>query len=289
MTRPTLPGSMDVEIQTPAGSLAGRLARPERPPKGALVLLHGFASHLAEFTDAPERLAAKGWLVLALDSRAHGARATVEGTLGHDAVIDDLRAAADLLAKETGPDVPLGLVAHSMGGALACHALPNLPQFKAAVLAAPMDTVRAEISGAEFLGYRIGNVLSRARVRFGLGPLVVAYKNRYEDLFADPEAAARARAHGFLSETISLANYDALLALDGARWAADVTVPTLVILAKRDNAVKHTSSRRVYDALRGPKKLVEVDSGHSMFGDRASTEVIDAVTAWFDTHLSKQR
>lgn len=275
---------MDVQVPLPDGSaLAGTLARPTGRPRGALVLLHGFASARAEFADAPERLAARGWLALSVDSRAHGAAATVGGTLAHARVVEDLEAAVARLRKEA--DVPVGLVAHSMGAALACHALPRLPAFGAAALVAPLDTVRAEVSSAEFLGYRVGDALSRARLRMGLGPLVVAYKNRYEDLFLDAEAARRARAANWLAEDVNLANYDALLAIEGARWAADVATPTLVVLAKHDKAVKHASSKRVYAALKGPKKLVEIDCGHSVWGDCRAAETVDALDAWFGERL----
>lgn len=277
---------MDVQVPLPqGGALAATLARPTGAPRGGVVLLHGFASDRREFADLPERLATKGWLALAVDSRAHGAEATRTGRLAHGLVVEDLAAAAAYLRKEAS--VPLGLVAHSMGGALACHALPRLPVFEAAALVAPMDTVRAEISSFEFLGYRVGNALSRARIRLGLGPLVVPYKNRYEDLFLDPAAVERARAVAFLSETVSLANYDALLALDGARWATKVDIPTLVVLARHDKAVKNASSKRVYDALRGPKRLVEIDSGHSLWGDLRAAEAADALDAWFGEAIVK--
>ena len=172
-----------------------------------------------------------------------------------------------------------------MGAALACRALPRLAQFRAAALVAPSDSVEGEISAAEMLGYRIGNALNVGASKLGARPMRVPYKFRYEDLYVDPEAAARARKAGFLATHVSLANYAALLSVQGARWARDVKAPTLVVLCTRDTAVKPTSSRRVYEGLAGPKRLVEIESGHSAFGDVRAEELSFVLDGWFRESL----
>lgn len=276
---------MDVQVPLPDGTTrAGTLALPPGRPRGGVVLLHGFASDRREFADAADLLAAKGWAALAMDFRAHDAAATLAGKVDTATVEEDLRAAGAFLRKQAG-DVPLGLVAHSMGGALAAHALPRLPEFRAAVLVAPMDTIEGELGRAEFVAYKAAIRASRASAKLGLGPIVIPYKYTYKDLLDDPEAVKRAEAIGFLGRRVSLAGADALLAMRGAAWAREVKVPTLVLLAANDRAVKHDSSKRVYEALAGPKRLVEVSSGHSVFGDRRAAEVADIVHGWFAANL----
>jgi len=274
----------EVRFDVEGESVAGSLHEPSGPAKGQLVLVHGFLSQRTEFADAPAKLAQKGWRALAIDQRGFGASGGPRGVLSGPRATADTLAAVAWLRKER-PDLPVGLVAHSMGAVFGTAALAAEPTIRAAVLAAPMRTVRAELGSGEFLGYRVANALSRAKARVGLGPLVVPYKNRYKDLFLDPAAAKRAEEAGFLSATVSLGNYDALLAMDSVASARKLRQPTLVILAKHDKAVKHASSRAVFDALAGPKEIVEIESGHSMFGDARADEAVDLVDRWMARHL----
>ncbi|GEM_PF-5830426 len=275
----------EVRFDVEGEPVAGSLHEPTGPARGALVLVHGFLSRREEFADAPTKLAQRGWVVLAIDQRGFGASGGPRGVLSAPRATADTLAAVAWLRKER-PGLPVGLVAHSMGAVFGAGALAADPSIRAAVLAAPMKSVRAELGDAEFLGYRVANAFSRAKARLGMGPLVVPYKNRYRDLFLDPEAAKRAQKAAFLDATVSLGNYDALLAMDTLASARKATQPVLVILAQHDKAVKHASSREVYDALAGPKEIVILDCGHSMFGDCKADEAIAQVDRWMGMHLA---
>jgi alpha-beta hydrolase superfamily lysophospholipase len=204
------------------------------------------------------------------------------------------RATADVLAavaflRRDGPALPTALVGHSMGAVFTVRALAADPTIRAAVLAAPMRTVRAEITSIEYAGYRGLHAVSRLTSRTPLGPVRVPYKYDYGRLFADPEAAERARQSGFLVRTVDLSNVPAFLAMDASRDAARVRQPVLVILATHDRAVRRASSMAVFGALAGPKELAEIDSGHSMWTDRSAAKAIDLVDAWLQAQLSPER
>lgn len=278
----------EVRIDVEGEAAVGALHEPAGAARGQLVLVHGLLSQRGEFGQVPERLAERGWRVLALDQRGFGASGGARGVIRKERATADVLAAAAWLRKDA-PGLPVGLVGHSMGSLFSLSALAEDPSLGAAVLAAPMRTVRAELGGAEFLGYRVAAALSRAKERVGLGPLVVPYKNRYEDLFLDPEAARRARAAGFLSRDVSLANYEALLAMDSTVPARKVRQPVLVLLARHDKVIREASSRAVYDALAGPKELATLECGHSLFGDCQAEQAVDHVDRWMRTHLAPPR
>lgn len=89
-------------------------------PKGQVLIAHGRSEHARRYRRAAQAMAAAGYRVHAIDHRGHGAAAMQAGTLGDfgprgfDAVVDDLAIACRMIRGQ-GPDVPLLLLAHSMG------------------------------------------------------------------------------------------------------------------------------------------------------------------------------
>lgn len=275
----------EVRFEVEGESVAGSLYEPQGESLGNLVLVHGFLSQRGEFADAGERLARKGWRVLAIDQRGFGTSGGAPG------IVTAERATADVLGAlrwldASRPGLPWGLVGHSMGAAFTLAAMAQEPRIGAAVLGAPMSTVRAEVGDLEFAGYRAAYALSRLKSRLGLGHIVIPYKNRYRDLFHDKEALRRAERQDFLMRTVNLANFDALLSMDSRRDAARVKQPVLVILAEHDKAVQRASSQAVHDALAGPKDLVSLACGHSLFGDCEAEAAVEHVDRWMRAHLA---
>lgn len=274
----------EVRFEVEGESVSGGLYDTRLKPLGQIVLVHGFLSHRAEFADAGERLSERGWRVLAVDQRGFGASGGPRGRISAPRAIADVKAALRWLDHEQ-PGLPLGLVGHSMGACFALGAMATDPSVGAAVLGAPMVSVRAEVGSLEFLGYKLARAASNASEALGFGSLSVPYKYREKMLFKDPAAAKRAEEAAFLGRKVDLANFNDLLDMDSRGYATHVKKPVLVILAAHDRAVKHASSKLVYDALAGPKELVTVDSGHSMFGDSDAPAVIGHVDRWFRHHL----
>lgn len=275
----------EIRFEVEGESVAGAVHDPPKgKPLGSIVLVHGFLSQRGEFADAGERLAERGWRVVAIDQRGFGASGGMRGRISAARAIADVKGALRW-SEADYPGLPPGLLAHSMGACFALGAMATDPSVKAAVLGAPMASVRAEVSDLEFTGYKIARAASNLSERVGLGSLKVPYKYREKHLFKDPEAVKRAVEAGFLGKNIDLANFNDLLDMDSRTYASHVTRPVLVILADHDRAVKHASSTSVYDALAGPKELVHVDSGHSMFGDSDAAAAIGHVDRWFRKHL----
>lgn len=278
----------EVEFPSEGETLRGDLHVPDdRPARASIVLAHGLASERREFGTFPARLAARGWGVLAFDRRGHGRSTGARGILSRAAAVADNQAALAFLKRRADVPEKFGFLGHSMGAALGLLTLAETPSFSVAALVAPACRTTDEIGAAEFQGYKLANALSGLKTRLGLGPLVVPYKNTYPKLFHDRASMERARKEGFLHKTVSLANYDELMAIDASEWAKRVRQPTLVVLAEHDKAVKHASSRRVFESLAGPKRLEMLyGSGHSAFSDAKSEELLALLDAWFAKELA---
>lgn len=274
----------EVRFDVEGESVAGTLHEPAGPARGQVVLVHGLLSRSLEFGDLPARLAQKGWRVLSLDQRGFGASGGPRGIVTQERATTDVLAGVAWLRRDA-PNLPVGLVGHSMGAVFALRALAADARIRAAVLAAPMDTVRGEITAAEFAMYRVLAAASRASSRTLLGPVKVPYKYSYDRLFHDKEAALRAKANPFLHPTVDMTNYPAFMAMRASAEAPRVKQPVLVLVARHDRAVKRASSMRVYDALAGPRELVELDCGHSVWSDCRADEAAAHVERWLDRHL----
>jgi esterase/lipase len=133
--------------------------------------------------------------------------------------------------------------------------------------------------------YKVAYAVSRVSARTPLGPVRVPYKYDYDRLFHDKEAVKRAKANPFLHPTVDLTNYPAFMAMDASREATRVKQPVLVILAEHDRAVRRASSMAVYDNLAGPKELVTLASGHSMWADLEAARAAEHVERWMRAHL----
>jgi alpha-beta hydrolase superfamily lysophospholipase len=104
--------------------LAYRHWAPEGEVRAALQIVHGLSEHGARYGRLARALNDAGIAVAALDQRGHGrtADATGKGRFGDgagtDDVLDDVRALGEQLI-EAHPGVPLFLLGHSLGSAVA--------------------------------------------------------------------------------------------------------------------------------------------------------------------------
>ncbi|MEA3204324.1 MAG: hypothetical protein QOI63_2004, partial [Thermoplasmata archaeon] len=247
--------------------LWGTLWAPAGKPRAGLLLVHGFNSSQGEFGPLPQALMDCGFHVLAFDQRGYGRSGGEAGRTSMERAVEDIVAAAAVLREAVGLDAPLGIVGHSLGGAYALAALAQTKLFAAGVVAHPVDRLFDELNPLEQAGYHAIGRFSEWRVRRGKPPGSIPYKNSYESLFEDAQAARLARADGFLLGRVSLANYRAALTMSASTWAKGVRQPVLVIASPTDRAVKPAHTRKVYDALAGPKEMLLHKGGHSCFRD----------------------
>ena len=111
---------------------------PDAEPRALVVIAHGASEHSARYSHVAERLVAAGYAVYALDHRGHGRSEGKRAQLDRlDHVVADLRGFVDLTAQRN-PGVPVYLLGHSMGGAIAvAYAMRHQETLAGLVLSAP--------------------------------------------------------------------------------------------------------------------------------------------------------
>jgi alpha-beta hydrolase superfamily lysophospholipase len=141
---------------------------------------------------------------------------------------------------------PVVLVGWSLGGAVALQEAPDDPRVMAVVAAESFSDLRT-VATERAPRYFSASAIDRS--------------------FALAESQA-----GFVVDEV-----------DAARAAARIAVPVLIIHGDSDTETPTDHSRRIYDALRGPKELILVPGvGHNQ---SLRAEVWDRVEQWIDGHV----
>ena len=277
-SRTDAPARIDGWLDLPAGRLA--LSHwPAAAPRAVLLALHGYGDYAPTTYDvAARRWAAAGIETFAYDQRGFGRNPSNRRWPGHDALVEDLEAAAARIA-EMRPGVPLFVAGHSMGGGVALTAAGEgrLKGVRGVALLAPAvwggDTLNplyrasAWTMAAVAPDMRIAPTKAPVRIMPSDNiPMLVAL-SRDKTRFANPSPRE------FMG-LIRLMDR-AVLAAPGDR------IDTLVVMGAHDEVVPESSVRRAFDALPGPKTFEYVPTGwHMLLRDLEAERVHDLVADW---------
>nr|WP_313427272.1 OsmC family protein [Brevundimonas diminuta] len=237
--------------------ITGRLEAPETTPRGWAVFAHCFtcgkdnraAVHISR------ALARSGIGVLRFDFAGSGPGDQPAETANFAADVGDLSAAVKAMAAAGMP--PSLLVGHSLGGAAALVAAPNLPEIAAvATLAAPAD------------------------VHHLLG------------LFA-PEDLDAVRRDGetvvTLAERPLVIRRDFIEAIDGVHVETAVAAlrrPLLVMHSARDDVVGIDHASRIFRAAHHPKSFISLHTADHLLAEVADAQYAAAmIAAWANRYM----
>lgn len=254
-------------------------------PRGAVLLVHGLGEHSGRYAHVAERLAALGLHVRGYDHRGHGESGGARGSVPHpDALLDDLRAVFEDLARQTADDAPPFLLGHSLGGATAARAATGgWVNPRGLVLSSPALRIA--------LGRGERGLLAVAR---RVAP-DTAFPNRLpvDKVSHDPAVVAAYKADGLNHDRITPRLLDFLADAGAAarRDAARFSVPTLLLVAGADALVDARGAREFSAALPAGVGTLHWYDGlyHELFNEREPdrTGVLDDLAAWLEEQLSR--
>jgi pimeloyl-ACP methyl ester carboxylesterase len=206
--------------------------------KGLMIYLHGIADNRASGVGIAQRFTPQGYDVLVYDSRAHGESGGDVCTYGFHERRDVSRA---LDAAGASQAILFG---SSLGAAVALQAAAVEPRIRGVIAQSPFADLRTIV---EERAKRFGPLATRGEIAAALR-------------LAEQQAAFR------VDDVSPLA------------LAPRIRVPVLLIHGERDRETAPAHSRRIHDALGGPRQLLIVPgAGHNdVLGREEAWRAIDS-------------
>jgi alpha-beta hydrolase superfamily lysophospholipase len=255
---------------------------PEGPPRGVVVLSHGYAEHARRYDHVAERFGDAGLITYALDHRGHGRSAGKRVWLKRlSDYTDDFAALVDIAAADH-PDLNRVVLGHSMGGGIVfAYGAEHPGDYTAMVLSGP--AVAAQLEAGELLaavGKALGKVFPGMPVR----------KLPADAVSRDPEVVAKYESdplvyHGWMPAGITRALLE--VGENQPRLAAKLTAPLLIVHGDKDRLISVAGSRMLADNAASAEVALKVYPGlfHEVFNEPEKNRVLDDVTSWIETHL----
>lgn len=271
------------------GQLGIRLSciksEPEGPPKAVAVVVHGYAEHMGRYHHVVDALNQHNYVVFMLDHRGHGEsegpRACIE-KFGY--FVDDLHLLVQK-AQATYPDLPLFMVAHSMGGLIGTlYAIGYESHLDGLVLSGPGLHV-----GDDVPNYMksISKYLAKFVPNLPLVPKTDGVLSR------DPEVERRFRAdplcyNGGLKTRMG---YEFMIAAQQAcDEMAQLSLPLLIMHGSEDKLTNPSGSEQLYRDAQSTDKTLKLwpDYFHEIFNDIGKEEVLAFMLEWLDKQVGKR-
>ncbi len=264
-----------------------QVSRPSSSAKATVVLVHGNSEHMGRYAHVVWAMTARGFTVFNHDHRGHGKSAGVRGDVEEFGFfISDLRKLVEL-ARAENPDLPVFMVAHSLGGLIALsYTLEFESTLSGLVLMSPALEFGADVSP---LLKRLAGVIA------GVAPLLpITPSNKQPDsvLSRDPEIQRLFDADPLCYSGDVRARYghELLKAAQKVRnRGRNLTLPILMEYGTDDRLVNPRASKALFERLRTPDKtLLEwKDARHELFNELEKAEVIESVVGWLEKRTRK--
>lgn len=251
------------------------------PPRGAhvLLLIHGFGEHCGRYDEVVEKAHANGFGVLRFDLRGHGQS---EGRRGHiysfGEYVDDARAAYSQLL-ELQPDAQCSLMAHSYGGLVAAHLIPEI-DLQAAVLSSPFMGFSIKVP---FWKRTLGQLMSRYVPAFSMptaiDPKIVSHDPKTISEYASDPLIGRVATARWLTET-EAAHKTAL------ENAGAIRCPLLLQQSGDDRLVDAAAGGHFFDRVGAAIKdrIVYEDAFHEIWFEVERNAILDQTFAFLLKH-----
>ncbi|GAA4482527.1 monoacylglycerol lipase [Rhodococcus olei] len=256
---------------------------PDGDPVAILVLAHGFGEHARRYDHVVERLLQVGLVVYAPDHRGHGRSGGKRVELKEwSDFTDDLHRVFDI-ARAAHPGLPVYLLGHSMGGAIALdYALDHQSDLAGLILSGPAVDVTTGVPGVVVaLGKIIGKYVPGLPVQaldanlVSRDPKVVAAYNADPLVHHGKVPAGIARGMIVNAETLP------------ARLPS-LRLPLLLLHGEQDGLANVNGSRMIASTA-GTKDLTYKEYPglyHEVFNEPEQDQVLGDVVEWLRAHLN---
>jgi alpha-beta hydrolase superfamily lysophospholipase len=254
-----------------------------KKPRGAILLLHGCCDYSGAFDDIAPKLVKRGFSCMAYDQRGFGATASRGEWTSRERYADDVRDGAAFFRSRVGADVPLYIVGESMGGSVAVHAAATHSglDLGGIVLVAPGALASA-------LRNRFYNWLMTLLGLFAGRSEIVVERNNASELA--PSAAIRLLGDPMVMQAIRADLLAGVIAMgySAVDVAKNVTLPSLTMLAGKDDLLRSACVRQLHENLGGEKDWIALKDGpHLLLHWQHGGVVLRGARRWIERRMAR--
>jgi len=255
----------------------------QRAPKGTIFISHGYAEHSGRYRGLAEVLTSSGFKVVAHDHYGHGQSGGRRADIPHfERYLDDLMLVIQSQEKKT-PGLPVILLGHSMGGAIAtAFACRHPDKIDALILSGAAIRNEAGVS----LPLRWGaKVLATLAPNMGVRPFDTAGISRdtrvVKAYVADPLVYTGPMKARMGREMLRISK------LTSAEKLARVKMPALIMHGSADRIVAPGCSTLLLKGLGSTDKRLEIFDGlyHEILNEPEKQKVFATISIWLAEHF----
>ena len=257
---------------------------PAGEPRGVVLALHGFTEHRGVFFLLAPELAAAGYAVYAYDQRGFGATDSRGFWPGADQLVADARAAWRLLG-ERYPGIPVHLLGHSMGAAVAVLATTGADRIEpaSAVLVSPAVQGWDTLPWIQRVTLRVGHSLMpgvRVRQRWARAFVDITVTD-------DPMIRRRQAEDPAILRKLRIDMIHGVVGLmdAAAERVPQVPPPVLIQYGQRDDIIPAAAACALFERMRaspnpGHRLALYPEGYHYLTRDLQRARTIEDIEAW---------
>ncbi len=253
------------------------LWKPASAVRGIILIVHGIGEHSGRYQHVADFFNSHGYLVASYDQRGHGRSGGEKGYIDDwQVMVDDLGFWFDRMQNKF-PDLPIFMVAHSLGGLEAFHfVVDHQPALKGIILSAPALVVSKEISP---LLQKLAPLLGRWFPRLKASKLNAHHVSR------DPEVVRKYINDPLVNNEKMYARTGATV-LEATRRVSDqydrFTLPFLVMHGTDDKLTDPEGSRLLYAHGNSEDKSINIYQGlyHELMNEPEQQTVLTDMLDW---------
>lgn len=252
-------------------------------PTAAVVLVHGYAEHSGRYAHVAGYLHARSISVYAYDQRGFGQSDGRRGYVASfDQLLDDLQHMLDRTRHLLPDAVPIFLLGHSMGGAVAAlYAIEHGPAVRGLILSSPAVEVDGDIAPVL---RRLAGVLGR------LFPTLPTIRTPDDAISRDPDVVAAAQADplNYHGRVLARTGAEFLRAAQRIQHHMEaIALPLLIVHGTADKLTDPAASRMLYEHARSPDKTLHLYDGlyHETLNEPEKEQVLNDVVKWMQARI----
>lgn len=271
----------DTSLTTKDGiPLRLRVWRPERPPRGQVVVTHGHGEHLGRYNHIAQALCGADFVAYTYDLRGHGRSG---GKKGHSpsflTYVDDLYEVHDL-ASRTDPTLPLWLMGHSLGGLITLtYGVRRAPQAAGMIASAPLLQAkyappRWKVLMAQTLASLVPSLTVSTELSEGVR---MSHDEAFLKSMPDQDLE-----HSQMS--LRVGNDVLSIMQETLAQAPRLTLPLLLLHGEADGAADPAASREFYKQAGSQDKTLKVYPGlyHEIMNETEREQVLSDLMGWLE-------